>query len=278
MLRGLAVLHTLTGFILVMYVLFSEETRAAQARVPSQITGKDGAPMVLVPAGEFVMGLEGKSEAEGPSHRVFLDAFYIDKFEVTTNRYALFLQASPRKAPSRWSEVKLSRDANKPVAGVNWDDALAYCLFYGKRLPTEAEWEKAARGPYGYLYPWGNSRPTNRHGNFGKPNEVNDYTLLSPVGAHKAGRSPFGADDMAGNVWEWVADWYDPAYYRTSPKTNPLGPQSGSVKVIRGGSWNLPGSDSRGTNRFYAPPNGVDPFFMTGFRCAQEVGAGNDSQ
>jgi len=155
--------------------------------------------MVLVPAGEFVMGSEA-GPSERPVRRVFLDAYYIDTYEVTNGLYGKFLQATRRHEPRYWKDARVN-DPNQPVVGVTWYDAEAYCHWSGKRLPTEAEWEKAARGTDGRISPWGNqwdsARASTSDGGSGK---------LSPVGSYEAGKSPYGAYDMAGNVWEWVAD------------------------------------------------------------------------
>lgn len=213
-------------------------------REPSrEITGQDGAPMLLVPAGEFLMGSNDGGSDEKPVHRVFLDAFYMDQYEVTTERYALFLQATGRKQPFRWDEVSLGSHGDRPVIGVDWHDADAYCRWAGKRLPTEAEWEKAARGTDGRKYPWGNEEPTSRHANFNRScgglfSSCKPYSdVLVSVGSYEDGKSPYGIYDMAGNVWEWTADWYDSNYYQSSPSRNPTGPSSGEYRVLRGGSW-----------------------------------------
>jgi formylglycine-generating enzyme required for sulfatase activity len=231
------------------------------------ITGKDGAPMVLVPAGEFMMGSNDGGSDEKPVHRVYLDDYYIDKYEVTTSRYAAFLQATSRAAPERWNEASQVSDGERPVIGVDWHDADAYCRYYGKRLPTEAEWEKAARGTDGRKYPWGNEEPTSRHTNFNKCCDWKGYATLTAVMEHDAGKSPYGAYDMAGNVWEWTADWYDKSYYQSSPDRNPTGPSSGSSKVLRGGSWDAVANFVRSAyRRFLLPPYRYDDI---GFRCAK---------
>ncbi len=201
-----------------------------------EITGKDGAPMVLVPEGEFTMGGDVYGD-ERPIHRVFLDEYYIDKYEVTTSRYAAFLQATSRKNPDKWNEASLVSDGNRPVIGVNWNDAATYCRHYGKRLPTEAEWEKAARGTNGRKYPWGNDELESRQTHVDKCCDWKGYATLSVVGEHDADKSPYGAYDMEGNVEEWVADYYDVNYYQRSPDRNPTGPGGSPYKAIRGGSW-----------------------------------------
>ena len=195
------------------------------------LLGQDGAPMVLVPAGEFVMGSENGESYEKPVRRVILDAYYIDAYEVTNALYGKFLQVERHREPILWNDAKFN-GPNQPVVGVSCDDAEAYCRWAGRRLPTEAEWEKAARGTDGRIYPWGNQWDRTRANTFiGGPGRP------TPVGSYEADKSPYGAYDMAGNVQEWVADWYDDNYYRTSPSRNPQGPQTGRARVLRGGSW-----------------------------------------
>lgn len=213
---------------------------------PGQITGKDGAPMMPVPAGGFLYG--------GNYQWLSLPAFYMDKFAVTTARYAKFLQATGREKPYKWNEVNQSSDGDRPVIGVNWHDADAYCRHYGKRLPTEQEWEKSARGTDGRKYPWGNEVPTRSLANYDSNGESTwqGYKTLSPVGSYESGKSPYGIYDMAGNVWEWTSSDYDNNY-----------------KVLRGGSWAYEAEDMRVWNR-----NGRNPTYRSyrnGFRCAQDA-------
>ncbi|MBI5410626.1 MAG: formylglycine-generating enzyme family protein [Nitrospirae bacterium] len=225
--------------------------------------------MALVPAGEFLMGSnDGESDAQ-PAHPVSLDAFWLDRYEVTTARYAEFLKVSQRDQPAEWDKV-LPSHGKKPVIGVNWEDAEAYCTWAGKRLPTEAEWEKAARGTEGRKYPWGDAVPTDRLANYGKRAQGNVYhEVLKPVGSYEAGKSPEGVYDLAGNVWEWVADWYDSNYYAKSPARNPKGPADGSGRVLRGGSWGNEPSDVRSAGRLWTRP--MYRYAIYGFRCAQDA-------
>lgn len=223
--------------------------------------------MVYVPAGEFTMGSTDR-ENQKPVHPVYLDGFWIDKFEVTNAQYATCLNAGACKA--LWSNGSFTRGSgyfgvplfnNYPVLFVGWDGANAYCAWAGKRLPTEAEWEKAARGTDRRTWPWGNTF---------------DWTLLNSaeggprdtmaVGSFPSSASPYGAMDMAGNVWEWTADWYDGSYYANSPRNNPKGPGSGKFHVMRGGSWTSTAIQTRTTFRFGDDPGRIDDY---GFRCAQ---------
>jgi formylglycine-generating enzyme required for sulfatase activity len=237
-----------------------------------EITGKDGAPMVLIPAGEFWMGSpdgEGTKD-EHPRHQVSLDAFSMDKFEVTVARYAEFVRSTNRLKPKYWDQVDSSKHGNLPVVGVNWDDAEAYCRLAEKRLPTEAEWEKAARGTDGRMYPWGNKEPTTRLGNFGRGfTDIDVYNqFLAPVESYEAGNSPYGLHHMAGNVGEWTADWFDGQFYAKSPQRNPTGPSSGAAKMSRGGSWTNSPFYVRSAYRVWTTP--TDRYAYIGFRCAQD--------
>ncbi len=221
---------------------------------------EDGAEMVLVPAGEFMMGSEDYDN-EKPRHRVIVDAFYIDKYEVTNALYRRFMDATSRDAPFYWRDGKWN-GASQPVVGVGWNDADAYCRWVGKRLPTEAEWEKAARGTDGRKYPWGDQWDASRANSSQSRNGV-----TVAVGLYPSGVSPYGAHDMAGNAWEWVADWFDKDYYKRSPERNPQGPDSGTSRVLRGGSWvNFP-FDLRTAGRYNGTPDGR--MLNIGFRCAR---------
>jgi formylglycine-generating enzyme required for sulfatase activity len=231
-----------------------------------EITGKDGAPMVVVPAGEFTMGGNQGEEDEKPPHRVYLDAFYMDKYEVTVGRYAKFLEATSMEAPLQWNVMHQPQHQDRPVTHVDWADAGTYCHWAGKRLPTEAEWEKAARGTDGRIYPWGNDPPTRLHANFEKGN-WNNHAALVPVGTLNDGKSPYGIYDLAGNVWEWVSDWKDRDYYKSSPDHNPKGPERGDLKVLRGGSWHDSPEDLRSADRHAVQPNNRSSH--NGFRCAK---------
>ncbi len=243
---------------------------------PQKVIVKDKAPMVLVPAGEFIMGSNEGRDDEKPMRRIHLDAFYIDKYEVTIGQYSEFLESTSFDPPPLWTTMAQPSYENRPVVNVDWKDANNYCQWTGKRLPTEAEWEKAARGTDGRIYPWGNDPPDPLRANFGKDRAMwNNHEALLPVGQLKAGKSPYGVYDLAGNVWEWVNDWYDPDYYAASPSRNPQGPSSGKFKVIRGGSWDLAPENLRSARRDLNIPSTTDydspayRNFNSGFRCAK---------
>jgi serine/threonine-protein kinase len=227
----------------------------------------DSAIVVFVPAGEFEMGSESGYD-EQPVHTVTLDDFWIDRTEVTNAMYALCVEAGacepPRDASSysRSSYYGDSEFDSYPVIYVSWDDASDYCAWAGRRLPTEAEWEKAARGTDARTYPWGNGAPDESQMNFNAL--VGD---TSEAGTYPDGASPYGALDMAGNVWEWVADWYDESYYAGSPSENPQGPSSGESRVLRGGSWLVSVLNVRAAFRYWIEPaRSLSDF---GFRCAR---------
>jgi formylglycine-generating enzyme required for sulfatase activity len=225
--------------------------------------------MVLIPQGLFWMGRDGTEalEDERPRHQVWLDAYSMDLHEVSTAQYAQFLVTTRRPPPWQWETVDLSVHGDRPVIGVDWYDADAYCRWKGKRLPTEAEWEKAARGTDERLYPWGNQTPTASLANFALGARFSYSQVLMPVGYYKQGASPYGLYEMAGNVWEWVQDWYGANYYEVSPERNPQGPEEGQFKVLRGGSWSDLPKYLLTYGRFKLPPTTRNSF--TGFRCAK---------
>jgi formylglycine-generating enzyme len=236
--------------------------------------------MVLIPAGEFQIG---DSFNEGSVHTIYLDAFYIDKYEVTNAQYKKFMDATGYKAPLYWKDSDYNAP-NQPVIGVNWYNAKAYADWAGKRLPTEAEWEKAARGGLvGKKYVWGNNWPPPKNsGNFADEtvkktfpdwsivNGYDDgYAYTAPVG--KFTPNSYGLYDMSGNVWEWCSDWYDANYYSSIPKSNPKGPDFGESKIVRGSNW----FDSHEFYLRVATRNfRFDPtyrFIFIGFRCVQDI-------
>ncbi len=240
---------------------------------PAIVTAKDGAPVVLVPAGEFIMGSSDEQVAqvarfrpnvrelmkhEQPQHLVVLDAFYIDQYEVTNAQFLKFVEETgyvtdaeqegwgfiwegtrywPRVRDANWRAPlgpgsSIAGKLEHPVVQVSYNDARAYVRWAGKRLPTEAEWEKASRGTDGRLYPWGNVWDATKVNSW----ELGPHTT-TPVGSYPGGVSPYGANDMVGNVWEWVADWYHYGYYLWSPRHNPKGLFTGIHRVLRGGCW-----------------------------------------
>ena len=246
----------------------------------------DGMTLVYVPGGEFLMGSadsDTQSESdEKPQHTVYLDAFWIDKTEVTNAMYNMCVQAGACRPPSNTNSFTIDsyfdnpKYNDYPVIWVSWNNAKTYCQWAERRLPSEAEWEKAARGTEGGIYPWGNTPVAGNLANFcdkncplggGDPNIDDGYADTSPVGNYSAGASPYGALDMAGNVWEWVADWYGADYYDRTPVENPSGPEAGKDRVARGGCWHYSKISARSAERGWHSPDGVDD--SLGFRCAR---------
>ncbi len=214
------------------------------------VIGPDGKEYIHIPAGEFWMG--SPDDPDAPPRLVYVDGFYISRYPVTNAEYHAFVQDTLFIPPEHWREgVYASWEANYPVTYVSWDDAAAYCKWAGGRLPTEAEWEKAARGTDGRRFPWGNTfdpgRCNSREGGRGGPTPVDKYT--------PAGDSPYGVSDMCGNVWEWVYDWYAPVAPGNGPQRNPMGPSEGRTKVIRGGSFANKASLVTTYTRDHAPPS-----------------------
>jgi len=206
---------------------------AVAPAVSTSINPKDGAEMVYVPAGEFLMGsTEGEGyeyDGERPQHTVYLDGFWIYKNLVTVAQYRKFCQATGRQMPE---EPDWQWQDDHPIVNMIWDDAVAYAKWAGAALPTEAQWEKAARGTDGRQYPWGNDWDAAKCVN----SVDGELDPTRPVGSCPDGASPYGALDMAGNVWEWCADWYSDDYYKSSSPRNPTGPATGTWRVLRGGS------------------------------------------
>jgi formylglycine-generating enzyme required for sulfatase activity len=228
--------------------------------------------LVRVPAGEFLMGSTDADKKaarhEKPPHAVYLDEFLIGEAPVTVGQFGAFVRATGYRTTAdggrygwNWQhpdgpQSDVRAKGEHPVTQVNWHGATAFCAWASQasgrvvRLPTEAEWEKAARGTDGRIYPWGSQTDLANRCNYG--GKVGDTT---PVGRYSPqGDSPYGCVDMAGSVWEWVADWYDEDYYRRSPRENPPGPASGSVRVLRGGSWLLVAYYVRAAHRFGSIP------------------------
>jgi formylglycine-generating enzyme required for sulfatase activity len=256
---------------------------------PAEISDLKGVTMRLVPAGEFMMGSASGSDDEKPVHQVYLDAFYMDIYEVTNAAYKACVVAGVCDPPqsigsiTRSSYYGNSEFDDYPVIYVDWNQANVYCTWRGASLPTEAQWEKAARGVDGRTYPWGNQFDgsyinfcdKNCAVNIGfsgvaDTNSDDGYADTAPVGSYESGKGPYGMYDLAGNVWEWVADWYDSDYYDNSPTANPLGPDSGYDRVLRGGSWSYNANSVRSAYRF----NLSDPTYALssiGIRCAKDA-------
>ena len=210
--------------------------REVSMRSCLRVNRRDGSVLARVPAGAFEMG-EGKGSDE-PKHRVELGEYWIGVYAVTNGQYAAFLEATGKSPASPSSSA-----SSHPVVNVSWDDARAYCRWAGGDLPTEAQWEKASRwtGSYPNVYPWGNAWDAENCNNWYDHNAAGggyQRYQTAPVGSYPSGASPYGLQDMAGNVWEWCRDWYSSSYYSVSPSTDPQGPSSGSCRVLRGGSWN----------------------------------------
>jgi serine/threonine protein kinase/formylglycine-generating enzyme required for sulfatase activity len=234
----------------------------------TQISDKDGMHLVYVPEGNFEMGTD-KYDREKPIHTVYLDAFWIDQTEVTYAKYEKCVASGECEEPQSTksslgdSYYGNSTYADFPVIYMDWYQAEVYCEWAGRRLPTEAEWEKAARGTDGRTYPWGEGIDCSLHNGFGCAGNP------SEVGSYPDGASPYGVLDMAGNVGEWVADWYDGDYYRNSPSRNPVGPSSGEYRVLRGGSW----IDDTIWIRSAGRTGGIldSQYLDQGFRCASSA-------
>lgn len=233
------------------------------------VRGADGAPgsMLQMPAGTFRMGNNAGAEDERPERGVNMPAYQIDRYEVTVGEFREFLKATNyrtgaeeagKPASETWRVDNIGARFDRPVRYVSWWDADKYCRWLGKRLPTEAEWEYAARGNDGRTYPWGNDFDSAR---------VAPSTDTMPVGFYLNNRSPIGAYDMAGNVWEWVNDWYRPDYYAQNQNDNPQGPQQADQRIFRGGSFTNPPEDLRVTKRVKADAGSA--YRDVGFRCAK---------
>jgi len=254
--------------------------------------------MVYIPAGDFLMGATADAQYanpnEMPQHTVSLDAFCMDRTEVTNGMFTLFVQKTGHQTDAErlgngivldfnqsgspwvegepgvsWRHPHSASDSisgldNRPVVQVSWNDAFAYCQWADRRLPTEAEWEKAARGTIGRLYPWGNDAPNANLLNY---NRLVGH--LTDVGSYPAGASPYGALDMLGNAYEWVFDRYDSSYYSHPDSSNPQGPSSGSSRIIRGGAWNYGLDWTRITSRSKLEP--TDRIETLGFRCTSDA-------
>jgi len=233
--------------------------------------GKEPNEMALIPAGEFIMGTDNRLPDEGPQHTVYADAFYIDKFEVTNLQYKQFIDATGHKSPKNFvNRTYPEGKVDHPVTFVNWYDATDYCAWAGKRLPTDQEWEKAARGTDGRAYPWGDTfdiRKANMPQRWVTLKQEGDTT---PVGAFKGGVSVYGLYDMSGNVWEWTSSWYLP-YPGNTRMTENYGEK---YKTLKGGSWwdcsfYKCGLSAPAYNRSFFMRTTKNKSF--GFRCAKDA-------
>ena len=251
----------------------------------SAINGESRKNMIFIPEGPFTMGFEidnnnewGDMDEE-PVHRVTLSSYWMDKYEVTSSNFSIFLNKNKNEA-HRFIEITPSVTIelvnniyqprkgleNYPVNRVSWFGADAYCRWKGKRLPTEAEWEKAARGTDKRIFPWGNEFPDNSRATYRRKFNEQGFQVMEPVDGMKHGVSPYGAHHMAGNVWEWVSDWFDATVYQDENRKDPQGPESGTSKVLRGGNWYYKAYYMRTTYRFNEKPEIFKVW--QGFRCA----------
>lgn len=231
------------------------------------LVGDDAREMVLIPEGIFTRGSDSGGFDEKPEQEIYLDAFYIDKYEVSVKDYNKYRKAANYVKPSVPffpGDDKVMDVPSHAVVGVSWHDAVNYCTWAGKRLPTEAEWEKAARGTHGLDFPWGNKILPKRANLAGTGD---GHSFMGPIGEYPMGRSVYGIYDMAGNVSEWVSDYYDQFYYQRAPVMNPTGPETGKNHVFKGGSWDARSVDIRTSKRFAASPGRKDS--ILGFRCAR---------
>lgn len=236
---------------------------------------RDGMVMVYVPAGEFLMGSNSGEADEQPQHTIYLNAFWIDKTEVTVTQYRQCVESGACSPPKNGEcTYYQAGQIDHPVNCLRWEDAKTYCAWGGRRLPTEAEWEKAARGTNGWEFSWGNTFNGTllNYCDSSCPAQWRDmayndgFAYTAPVGSFPPGSSPYGTLDMLGNEWEWVSDWYSESYYQTTPYKNPLGPSFGEKKVARGGSWNTGANNVRASNRYSDYPDSRGAYY--GFRCA----------
>jgi formylglycine-generating enzyme required for sulfatase activity len=275
LIAALGVAFAFTSLIVILYLSATrqDEIQASQASLNAPISPTPSPSkeisvavvqppdMVYVPGGTYQMGRDDGDEYERPAHEVTVKPFYIDKYEVTCEQYAKFVDATGQPPPATWSGGRHAPElARKPVTGVNWVEANAYALWAGKRLPTEEEWEFAARGADGRRYPWGNEW---------RPDEVNAGSAsrrFVEVGSYQGNASPFGAYDMVGNAWEWTASTMA-AYPGGQLPSQPTGIR----KVLRGGSWQSNQTQATTTYRFGWPAQGGDDYSNTGFRCVSSV-------
>lgn len=279
--------------VVIVLVLVLPAVGLWQLMLPSPLeplrVGKDGKEMVLIPGGWFAMGLSETSEQNKtpdkqydvyamPKHSVWLDAFYMDRHEITRSEYGQFLGEMGNREPFDWAKQLIASERN-PVFGVTWEDAQAYCRWANKQLPSEAQWERAARGVEGHTYPWGNDPVDSTRADYcGDDCERNATDQFGgggpvPVGSHPRGQTPLGIYNLAGNVAEWVYDWLDRDYYSKSPERNPVNDTAKEYRVVRGGGWHSTAWYLKGSSRDWAEPNRANQ--PVGIRCVQmaEIGS-----
>jgi iron(II)-dependent oxidoreductase len=286
--------------LIISLVLFT--TECAPAAPSDQVSSKDlthhlaaiagsaqSAPLTTIPAGPFLLGSKRTDgtpyglwtqfdDTELPQNQVWLDTYEIDRDEVSLGEYLAFLKRRKQQPPEAltkliWHLITVhaipdQAMARWPALYVTWEEARNYCAAESKRLPTEAEWEKAARGPDGSLFPWGADAPDDRRAMFGQ-HHVHEIPIVAAVDSHQAGTSPYGLHHMAGNAAEWVQDWFGSDYYAYMPARNPPGPMSGRYKSLRGGSWKSKPTMLRTATRSGAPPDQRSA--TIGFRCAKSA-------
>jgi formylglycine-generating enzyme len=258
-----------------------EEMHEAEQEVIHALPNQEHEEMIFIPAGDFLMGNDEGHLDQQPARQVYLDGYFIDQYETTFAQFYSFIEATGHRKPRLAgylavdsSQLHLLMNPSNAVVGVSWYDAQAYCDWKGKRLPTEAEWEKAAKGTDPILWPWGNEEEPGFANLVGV---ADGFPYLSTVGAFARDRSPYGVFDMAGNAMEWTADWYQEDYYREAPAKNPIGPERDGFRMgpdrvgfkgIRGASWNDSIKRAMNTVRFKAYPSYRD--VTIGFRCVKD--------
>jgi len=269
---AMPIVAIMRGTTVTPYEQPTSDTTSEVVSMADSVPGEEpiSGEMVTIPAGSFVRGTESGGFDERPQRAIYLDAFAIDRYEVTNHQYQQFVVTTGHRKPGLPSRYAKSgakvRGINQPIVYVSWDDADGYCRWKGKRLPTEAEWEKAMRGTDGRLWPWGD----NEQPDWANWARVQDgYEVSARVGTFQSDKSPYGVMDGAGNVMEWVADWYGEIYYKSSPDQNPPSPEYGTYRVLRGGGYTTSGGDVRITSRSKMMPDFRDE--TIGFRCASST-------
>lgn len=250
-----------------------EGMKKAEAQFGSVIIAPEFERMALIPGGGFAMGDRRGGAIEQPERAITLSPFRIDVYETTFAQYYAFVTATGHRKPRLAGYLAVDSSAlpflmnpYNPVVGVSWDDANSYCLWRGKRLPSEVEWERASKGVTQRPWPWGSEMESSRANLVG---DEDGFKYTAPVGAFRGDQSPDGVFDLAGNAMEWTSDWFDERYYASMPDVNPPGPPNGKERVIRGASWNDSVTRAKTTTRFKMRPEYRD--VTIGFRCAKSV-------